>query len=134
MIALDTNVIVRVVTRDDAEQFERAREVMQADRLWVCKTVLLETSWVLQHSYELNRDVVYQTLLKLVGYPNVEVEDRVTVLRALSWYEAEMDFADALHLASSGSAVRFATFDRRLARTADRIPGTPRVDLLEKER
>jgi predicted nucleic-acid-binding protein len=40
--ALDTNVVVRLVTRDDAEQAERAAQVLSAGRTWLGKTVLLE--------------------------------------------------------------------------------------------
>jgi predicted nucleic-acid-binding protein len=54
MIALDTNVIVRVVTRDDPQQVPAALAVMQSGDLWVSKTVLLETEWVLRYSYKLS--------------------------------------------------------------------------------
>jgi predicted nucleic acid-binding protein len=53
----------------------------------------------------------------------VEIEDRPTVARALDWSRCELDFADALHLASSGRAKAFATFDRALQRKARAVTG-----------
>ena len=62
MIAVDTNVVVRIVTADDPEQTEVARKMLQdAERLWLPKTVLLETEWVLRHGYDLSREVILLT-------------------------------------------------------------------------
>ena len=130
MIAIDTNVIVRVVTADDPEQLEVAKALLSDERLWLCKTVLLETEWVLRFSYELSRDVIREAFRRLLGLENLEMEDRSTVLVALGWYGEGMDFADALHLASSRGTVRFATFDHSLARSASRLEINPPVDLL----
>ncbi|HKH49707.1 MAG TPA: type II toxin-antitoxin system VapC family toxin [Thermoanaerobaculia bacterium] len=132
MIALDTNVLVRVVTADHPEQLALALEVLQSGELWVSKTVLLETEWVLRYSYELSPDVILETLRRLLGYRNLQVEDRGAVLQAFSLVEAGMDFADSLHLASSADAERFATFDRTLAKLARKAQqdGLPPVDLL----
>lgn len=122
MIALDTNVIVRVVTRDDPEQTEAARKLLEsAESLWLAKTVLLETEWVLRHAYRLGRDQIAQTFRKLLGYRPLRVEDRATVVRALDWHRAGLDLADALHLASSSEAAHFATFDRKLARQTEQL-------------
>lgn len=130
MIALDTNVIVRVVTQDDPEQSALAQEAMARENLWVSKTVLLETAWVLSYSYGLDRATVARTLRLLVGYSNVTVEDRQAVVYALDWHAEGMDLADALHLASNRQVSEFVTFDRKLASVAGRIAGTPRVRLL----
>ena len=130
MIAVDTNVIVRLVTADDPGQTETAREVFKADALWLCKTVLLETEWVLRYSYKLSRESIRETFGRLLGYPQLQVEDRSTVLRALRFFEAGLDFADALHLASSAEAERFATFDRPLAEAAWGLEARPVVALL----
>lgn len=132
MIALDTNVIIRVVTADDPEQLAIALEALRSGELWVCKTVLLETEWVLRYSYELPPATVLEALRRLLGYPGLQVEDRGAVLQALSLFEEGMDFADALHLASSARAERFVTFDRPLAKIAGKTQreGLPVVDLL----
>ncbi len=94
MIAMDTNVIVRVVTADDPEQLEVAKALLSDERLWLCKTVLLETEWVLRFSYELSRDVIREAFRRLLGLENLEMEDRSKVLVALGWYGEGMDFAE----------------------------------------
>lgn len=130
MIAIDTNVLVRLLVRDDERQFERARDVFASGKLAVSKTVLLETSWVLLHCYGVARDDVHRALEKLLGYPQLTVEDRPSVLFALSWHAAGMDFADALHLATHRRADAFVTFDRKLGAAARLAEGSPRVRLL----
>jgi predicted nucleic-acid-binding protein len=130
MIALDTNIIVRVVTADDPKQLKASTNLMSRERLWLCKTVLLETEWVLRFSYNLSRDAIFEAFRRILGLRNLEVEDRAAVLLALTLYGEGMDFADALHLASSRSADRFATFDRTLSKTAARLETNPPVSLL----
>lgn len=132
MIALDTNVIVRIVTADDPYQLEAARGVFQAGDLWICKTVLLETEWVLRYSYKLKPPAIQSTFRKLLGYPRLQVEDRSAVFRALILFKQGLDFADALHLASSGEADQFATFDRPLATAAQDFGEGPSVLLLRR--
>jgi predicted nucleic-acid-binding protein len=136
MIALDTNVLVRLVTADDPEQLEIALKVFRSGPLWIPKTVLLETEWVLRYCYELAPDAIFNALRRLLGLRNLQVEDRGAVLRALSLFEAGVDFADALHLASSSDAERFATFDRTLEQRAGKVQheGLPPVELLRSKK
>jgi predicted nucleic-acid-binding protein len=130
VIALDTNVLVRIVTEDDPGQLKAALAIFKSDSLWTCKTVLLETEWVLRYSYDLAPEAIRTVFRKLLGYPQLQVEDRQAVLRALKLYEQGLDFADALHLASSGDADRFVTFDQPFAKAARRLEGGPTVELL----
>ena len=131
MISLDTNVVVRILTRDDPRQAEKARDlVRRAERLWLAKTVLLETEWVLRYCYDLSREVILLAFWKLLGYRPLEVEDLGAVRQALEWYVAGFDFADALHLASSPEGGGFATFDRTLAKVARRLEERLPVELL----
>jgi predicted nucleic-acid-binding protein len=130
LIALDTNVVVRIVTGDDPDQVAAALRVLRSERLWLSKTVLLETEWVLRYSYRLGRATIAEALGKALGYRKMEVEDRGAVLRALDWYLRGMDFADALHLASSLPAETFLTFDQGLATSAERLEASPAVELL----
>ena len=124
MIAIDTNVLVRLVTRDDRAQAKRAAALFEHEEIFVAKTVLLETEWVLRFSYELDRPVILRALKNAVGLPHVTVEDSPAVAEALDLFEIGMDFADALHLASSRAAAQFATFDERLKKYADTVaPG-----------
>jgi predicted nucleic-acid-binding protein len=130
VIALDTSIVVRALVRDDPQQAEIAARVMESERLWLCKTVLLETEWVLRYRYKREREEIDRAFRKLLGFRRLEVEDRAAVGRALFWYSQGMDFADALHLASSKGALQFVTFDRDLALAARRIADRPAVDLL----
>jgi predicted nucleic-acid-binding protein len=130
VIGLDTNVVVRVLTRDDPVQAERAARLFAGGRLWLAKTVLLECEWVLRSAYSLQPTTILAAFRSLLGYPPLEVEDKPAVLRALRWYEAGLDFADALHLASLDATDRFASFDRGLAQRAAELDEAPAVDLL----
>ena len=130
MIALDTNVIIRLVMEDDPEQVKAALAIFKSGPLLLCKTVLLETEWVLRYSYELRREAIGEILRKLLGYRKVQIEDRGAVYQALAWYQEGMDFPDAMHLASTAGATRFAPFDRELAKAAGRITECPPVELL----
>ena len=82
--------------------------------------MLLETEWVLRRLYRLERNTVVSALRKLSGLANVEFEHPLVVTQALQHCEGGMDFADALHLASSHASARFATFDVQLKKSAPR--------------
>jgi predicted nucleic-acid-binding protein len=127
MIAIDTNVLVRILTNDDPAQAKRATRRLRSDTVWVSRTVLLETEWVLRHAYELDAAAIGKAFLTVLGVASIEVEDRTAVLQALSWHAAGMDFADALHLAVSHSASAFVSFDRAFAKAAKRLGATPAV-------
>jgi predicted nucleic-acid-binding protein len=124
MIGLDTNVVVRFLTRDDPAQALRARALIETGAAFVPRTVVLETQWVLRTIYHFERSAIAAALMGLLRLPGVEIEDRPTVARALDWCGQGLDFADALHLASSGRAEAFATFDRALRRRARAVTGT----------
>ena len=111
MIAVDTNLLVRILTNDDPIQARRALKILKNDEIFIPKTVLLETEWVLRHAYEIGRSNIIIGFQKLLGLPNVNVEDPDSIYQAISWYENKFDFADALHLASSRRCISFATFD-----------------------
>jgi len=128
--AVDTNLVVRLVTWDDPEQAARARRQFEEGPLWLSKTVLLETEWVLRYSYQLDRERILAAFWKLLGYRPLHVEDRESVLRAVSWYADGLDLADALHLASSPEADSFLTFDGRLAKRAAELEIRPPVQRL----
>jgi predicted nucleic-acid-binding protein len=121
MLAIDTNVIVRYLVRDDQSQAERADDLIGNNRIWIAKTVLLETEWVLRDTYSIERRRIADILRAVAGITTVQVEDEVEVASALDWFAAGMDFADALHLASSARAREFATFDQKFVARAARL-------------
>jgi len=114
VIALDKNVVVRFLTRDDPAQALRARALIETGATFVPRTVVLETERVLRTIHRFERAAIAAGLMRLLSLPGVEIEDHPTVARALDWCGQGLDFADALHLASSGRAEAFATFDQAL--------------------
>jgi predicted nucleic-acid-binding protein len=130
MIAVDTNIVVRLLTADDAEQAAQARKLFEADQVFVARTVLLETAWVLKSSYEQPPEHILDAITRLLGLPNVVVEEADRVADALDLARGGIDLADALHLSACPESVPFATFDRPLARAAEKAAGGVSVRLL----
>ncbi|HKY19830.1 MAG TPA: type II toxin-antitoxin system VapC family toxin [Vicinamibacterales bacterium] len=119
MLAVDTNVVVRLLADDDAAQHRRAVALFRAHTVWLSRTVLLETEWVLRSAFGFAESEIAEALVRLVHLPEVRCEDKPTVLEALAAFAAGMDFADALHLAASREADEgFASFDARLVKRA----------------
>ena len=122
MTALDTNVLVRIITNDDRAQAARAATFLrEQERVFIPKTVLLELEWVLRSAYRIEPSAVVSALRDIMSVSNVEIEDEAVVTQAIEWYEKRMDFADALHVASAGRERKFATFDNRLRRKVRRL-------------
>ena len=121
MLALDTNVVVRLLVDDDPEQTRRARKLIEKHPVLVVATVLLETEWVLRGAYRVDRKRIVQSLRSLLGLPDLTVGSDDAVAQALEWFERGLDFAYALHLALTTDAEKFATFDARPATRAIRI-------------
>jgi len=125
MIAVDTNLVVRLLTKDDPGQAKRAAKIIESDDIFIPKTVMLETEWVLRHAYGIDKTAISEGFQKMMGLPNVRVEDQQSVIQAVSWYQSGHDFADALHLSSSTGADGFVTFDKDLIKKARKIVSTP---------
>ena len=123
MIAVDTNILVRYAVKDDPKQTVIATDFLRSNSCCILKTVLLELTWVLssQSGYDLSRSVVAERLRHICGLPTITIDDASTVAQAITWYEQGMDFADALHLASSASCAGFASMDRRMTNKASRL-------------
>ncbi len=126
MLSVDTNILVRFITHDEPRQTAAAIKLMGTADVWISKTVLLETEWVLRSGYGFNPGLVSEALRRLAGMANVVLEEPLVVAEALDLFAAGLDFADALHVASSGDAKRFVTFDTKLAR---RAKGKTRVEV-----
>ncbi len=124
MIALDTNLVVRLLVDDDPEQCRRARRVVEnAEKrekpLWLCDIVMCETVWVLESCYELRRDAIAPALKRLVRARQVSLQSSDQVAAALAAYaDGPADFADYLILehAKAAGCDRLVTFDQELHR------------------
>ncbi len=84
IIAIDTNILVRLLTKDDQDQVERTVAIMKKGEAFIPKTVLLETEWVLRHAYEIEPGKINEAFINLLGLPNVSIEDSAAVSQAIS--------------------------------------------------
>lgn len=127
MLGLDTNVLVRFLVQDDAEQFARARrlikrEVGQTEPVLVSLLVLLETEWVLRSRYALPKADILGVFSSLLEAAELEFEDEAAVEEAVfTWRDSPAQFADCLinarHRRLGCRAT--ATFDSKAAK----LPG-----------
>jgi predicted nucleic-acid-binding protein len=120
MIAVDTNVLVRLLTEDDPKQTAGARSVFAAGPIWIAKTVLLETGWVLRSHYGFDESAIHDAFSRLLGLENVHAEDEAAVAAALALMSHGMELADAMHLSSRPPGAVFVSFDRSFIRRAKR--------------
>ena len=128
MIAIDTNILVRILTNDDPAQAKRAVRLIENNEIFIPKTVVLETEWVLRYAYGISRKSIIKAIQKFLGLSNVLIENPQIVFEALNWYEKGLDLADALHLGSSSKASQFATYDKKFIKKAS---GLSRIRLRE---
>jgi predicted nucleic-acid-binding protein len=128
MRAVDTNVLVRLIARDDPKQMEAA-EAFIAKGAWVSQVVLVETTWVLESVYELNPELVALSVEMLLNHEHLTVQDAGTVEAAVESFRANpaVSFSDALivEIARKTGHVPLGTFDKALAKIdgTQRLPG-----------
>ncbi len=119
MRAVDTNVLVRLVTRDDPRQV-RAAEAFVARGAWVSHVVLVEATWVLASVYELEAQAVAMAVDMLLNHRDLTVQDADAVAAALRAYRANasVSFSDCLVLevARKAGHLPLGTFDHGLAK------------------
>ncbi len=129
MKSLDTNILVRYYVQDEPHQAAIATRIMTGEpELFVSRTVVAELELVLRGYYEIKPDQIHAVLTHLLGLGNVTIELADAVETALRYYQQGIDFADALHLASSQHCSMLLTFDdRKFARRARRLGLKPPV-------
>ena len=125
MIGVDTNIVVRLLAKDDIDQFQRSSEIFSTQEVFIPDTVILETEWVLRYAYGLEPGQINEAFSKLFGLPNVHLRDATEVALAIEWHENGIDFADALHLAQSRHCQQMLTFDRRFVNRSKQITICP---------
>ncbi len=124
MLALDTNVLVRYLVKDDSEQLAAARQLIaqciaEGRTLFVPVTVALELEWVLRANYGLAKAESIDTLSRLFSAVELSFESEAALEVALQLYRTgSADFADCLHIALAARAGELPlwTFDKRAAR------------------
>lgn len=112
MVAIDTNVLVRLLTEDDQAQYRKSLALFEKENIFIPDTVILETEWVLRYAYDFDSESIASGLKKLFGLANVQLSEPVLIAQALEWHEGGLDFADALHLAKSQQLGKLYTFDK----------------------
>jgi predicted nucleic-acid-binding protein len=132
-LSLDTNVVVRLLVRDDEAQFAAVLRLLQAAQtkaqpLTITLLVVLETEWVLRSRYRLSKEKMAQVLTQLLECANVRFEDEATLEEALYvWKNHAADFADCLISAKATrlGCLSLVTFDGAAAKL-------PRGQLLDE--
>ena len=122
MIGLDTNLLVRYLTRDDASQYAKATALIDAaakrgDRFVINSAVLCELVWVLRTTYRYSREEIGRTLEHILTTAEFDVERSDEARQALHDFQStKADFSDALigRINRSLGADHTVTFDRDL--------------------
>ncbi len=126
MHAIDTNVLVRLITRDDTRQVAVADAFVKKGA-WVSILALAETSWVLTSVYDISHKDLAQAIEMLLNHQDLALQYSDTVAAALNLYRATpaLGFSDCLllELARRDGHLPLGTSDRNLAR----VSGTQRL-------
>src|SRR5262245_49148460 len=119
MRAVDTNVLVRLITRDDVKQVAAAESFVAAGA-WVGHVALAETTWVLDAVYNLGPSEIVIAVEMLLNHQHLTIADADAVAAALDQYRRHprVSFSDCLVLATARKAghLPVGTFDRRFAK------------------
>lgn len=119
MHAVDTNVLVRLITRDDARQAASADSFIEKGA-WVSIPALTEAMWVLSAKYERNATDVITAVEMLLEHEDLTIQDVDVVAAALQLFRSRpaLGFSDCviLQLAWKAGHLPLGTFDRRLAK------------------
>jgi predicted nucleic-acid-binding protein len=119
--AVDTNILVRLVTRDDARQVAAAEEFVGRGA-WVSHLVLAEATWVLTAVYERDHADIATAVDMLLNHEHLTLQDPDAVAAAVEDFRGRpaLGFSDCLVLAIARKAghLPLGTFDRTLAKLA----------------
>jgi predicted nucleic acid-binding protein len=119
MRAIDTNVLVRLIARDDPRQAASAEAFIEQGA-WVSVLALAEATWVLNTVYGLSSKELAQAVEMLLNHRDLTLQDPETVAAALELFRAKptLGFSDSLmlQLARKAGHLPLGTFDRNLAR------------------
>lgn len=121
MRAVDTNVLVRLVTRGDAKQVVAAERFVEPGA-WVSHLVLAETTWVLDSVYGLGPRAIASAVEMLLDHDRLTIQDPEVVSAAVTQLRGKptLGFSDCLMLevARKAGHAPLGTFDRQLGQIA----------------
>ena len=119
MRAVDTNVLVRLITRDNRKQVELA-EAFVAAGAWVSHLAIAEATWVLSSVYDRDPDAIATAIEMLLSHEHLTIQDAEAVTMALAQFREHprLGFSDCLLVEVTRKAgnLPLGTFDRSLAR------------------
>jgi predicted nucleic-acid-binding protein len=121
MMAVDTNIIVRFLTRDDERQHKKSFAIFNKQEVFIADTVILETEWVLKFSYEFSSSEICSAFVNLFGLKNVHLSNPTFIAQAIEWYRQGLDFSDALHLTQCQQFEKLYTFDKQFISKAKKL-------------
>jgi predicted nucleic acid-binding protein len=126
MRAVDTNVLVRLIVRDDSRQTAAAESFIERGA-WVSVLALAGTTWVLSTVYDVGAAELATAIEMLLSHANLVLQDEEAVARSLKLFRARpgLGFSDCLmvELARKAGHLPLGTFDRALAK----VDGAQRV-------
>ena len=119
MRAVDTNVLVRLITRDDEKQVASA-EAFVNKGAWVSHVVLAETTWVLSAAYDLGHADIATAVEMLLNHERLTIQDADVVDAALGHYRQKpaLGFSDCLvlEIARKAGHIPLGSFDKALSK------------------
>jgi predicted nucleic-acid-binding protein len=122
MRAIDTNVLVRLLARDDAAQ-AAAADAFVAPGAWVSHLVLAETLWVLDSVFQRTAAQLASAIEMLLSHRQLVLQDAETVTAALASFKKRpsIGFSDCLvlEIARKAGQLPLGTFDKALATLPD---------------
>jgi predicted nucleic-acid-binding protein len=122
MLAVDTNVLVRLAVLDNQKQLAAAKKFIESGA-WVSHLVLIESVWVLGSFYSFTREQLRLFVETTILHPNLRVQDADVVEAALVHFDAQkkLSFTDCLvlEIARKAGHTPLGTFDKALGK----LPG-----------
>ena len=119
MRAVDTNVLVRLITRDDAKQVAAA-DTFVAKGAWVSHLAIAETTWVLASVYDCDADAIATAVEMLLSHEHLTMQDTEVVAAAVAQFRQQprVGFSACLmvEIARKAGHQPLGTFDRDLGK------------------
>ncbi len=117
MIYIDTNIVMRYLLDDHAELSARARQIIDSDKnLFICDGVCAEIVYVLSKVYNVERELIKQTISEFLDKVNINVGNKVLINKSLELFSSNnVDYIDCLLCAYNHiENVKVETFDTKL--------------------
>lgn len=122
MIAIDTNVLVRLIVEDDDIQAHKALKLLQQhNEVFISTVVICETAWVLESCYDIKKNKLIEVFENILRVEQFDVEYSESIWLALNEYKKiNADFSDCVigAIAKTKGHYPVATFDKKAAKSA----------------